>query len=448
MNPAVAGQNVQVKILHVVGDSKFGGASLGILRLAQFWTAIGWKVELLATDPAFLAAASQCGIAVTPLDVIWREIRPWKDFCGLIRLYRFLRHNPYLVVHTHTTKAGFIGRLAARLAGVPIVVHTAHGFAFHENSPRLKVLFYTALERIASWCCDRVIAVSYFHERWGNQLGYAHPSRWTAIPNGIPQPLTLRSRVDVRRELGIPHNELMVFTPGRLVPEKGLEELLHAMRLLKARLSQPVRLVLAGEGSLRAPLERMAQQLNVATRIQFLGFRGDIADLLAASDMVALPSWREGLSIALLEAMALAKPLIVSHIGSNREATAGGKAALLVPPGDPEAIADALIELASDSERRAALGAQAKAIYDDNYVLSRMLSSYHKLYLRLFAEHGIATPDLSPSLLEQNLHACGLLALDARLRAAPPLPQPSRPTPQPTGTPENQQDPKQEKTLA
>src|SRR5690242_16183816 len=149
-----------IKLLHVVGDSCFGGASKVILRLAQMAKAEGWQVDILTTNPVFQQAAKSRGIGAIHLDVIRRPIRPAWDLAGLVRLSNFLRRESYAVVHTHTSKAGFVGRLAARLARVPVIVHTVHGFAFHEASPRPTRAFYTTLEHIASRWCDRIVAVN------------------------------------------------------------------------------------------------------------------------------------------------------------------------------------------------------------------------------------------------------------------------------------------------
>jgi glycosyltransferase involved in cell wall biosynthesis len=405
---------MDVKILHVVGDSKFGGASRDILRLAAAWSPLGWKTDVLATDPVFMEAARKAGVSVIPLEVIWRPIRPWRDLTGLLRLWFYLLGHRYTVVHTHTTKAGFVGRLAARLAGVPIVVHTVHGFAFHERSSWLKIRFYALVEKIAACCCDRIVTVSRFHIEWARRLGIATLGKLLAIENGVSDQKRLagESREAARARWGIAGNELVLLSAGRLADEKGLEYLIAAAAILQQKLGRPFRIVLAGDGDLRSQLEDLARASGVADIVEFLGFRSQIASLLAASDIVVLPTLREGLSIALLEAMSAEVPIVATAIGSNREATREGEAALLIPTQSPEAIANAVQRLNGDPALARSLAARAREIYLERYGHRRMMSAYYRMYRDLLQSHSIQGAE-------------GLCA-DVRPH---PLPEASRPDP-------------------
>jgi glycosyltransferase involved in cell wall biosynthesis len=382
-----------VRILHVIGDSKFGGASLGILRLASFWRTLNWEVDVLATDAQFQAAAASYGVNVVPLDVIWREVRPLRDLLGLLRLFLYLRSNRYTIVHTHTTKAGFIGRVAAWLAGVPVIIHTAHGFAFHESSPKARIAFFVAMDRIASWCCDKVVTVSHFHARWGRRLGIAAPWKIMPIPNGIPDvaPVSSQRRLEIRRSLGLQEDSILLLTHGRLAPEKGLEDLLQAVAQIGSRTPQLL-LALAGVGPLRGPLENQARQLGIGDRVMFLGFRQDVSELLAAADIVVLPTWREGLSIALLEAMAAGCCIVTTSIGPNREPTRDGLGAALVPPNAPDQLASTIEHLIGHPQERNRYATNAREIFEANYSLPRMLERYHQTYRTLLEEKELAYP--------------------------------------------------------
>ena len=373
-----------VRLLHIVGESRFGGIAKIILPLGKIAQAEGWQVDVLTTDPVVQQAVKQHGLGLVNLDVIRREIRPVWDLRGLVRLTRFLRSEPYQIVHTHTSKAGFVGRLAARLAGVPVIVHTAHGFAFHEESPVSVRRFYSALERLASQWCDRIVTVSEFHRTWAIELGICSPRRIVAIPNGIAE--VVRNRevglAEVRREMGARHGDLVILSMARLAPDKGLEYLIEAANILP-RTGRRIRIVIAGDGSERDRLEQLAARLGVTDRVVFLGFREDVGDLLAASDLVVLPSLREGLSIALLEAMATGKPIVATSIGSQREVASRADMARLVRPADALALSEAIVRLAGDEALMARLGAGARALYESRYTENRMLQSYRQLYFDL-----------------------------------------------------------------
>jgi len=370
------------KILHIVGDSKFGGGSVVVQQLALLAKTMGWQVDCLTTDPVFQDVLRCSGIGVVPLDVIHRPIQPINDLRGLGRLSSFLKSHRYDLVHTHSSKAGFIGRRAAWCAGVPGVIHTVHGFAFHEESSPLSVWAYSSLERMAARWCHRIVTVSSYHREWALRLGIGNHSQLVAIPNGIAEQRVLadRPREVVRRSWSVSDDELVFLSTGRLALQKGLEYLIKAVPILTARLARRFRVVIAGEGPLKDSLNATAHQLGVQDRVLFLGFQRHMGDLLGAADLVVQPSLWEGLSIALLEAMAAGKPIVTTDIGSNCEVTQGGDGALLVPAKSPLALAEAVIRLVEDPLKAEALGRVGRALYSRSYTVDKMLAQYKLVY--------------------------------------------------------------------
>ena len=376
-----------VRVLHVVGDSKFGGVATIIEGLARMSRAEGWEVDVLATDPVFQKFAREHGMGIVDMDVIRRPIRPFWDLAGLLRMRRFLESHDYRIVHTHTSKGGFVGRLAAWLAGVRVIVHTVHGFAFHEASPQPTLRFYTWLEKMAARWCDRITAVSEFHRDWALRLNICPPSRIVAIPNGIADRFRAPAggAAALRGQLGAAEDDVVVLSLARLAWDKGLEYLIRAAAMLPYT-ERRIHVVIAGDGPIRDSLEKLATLLGVTGRVTFLGFRSDVANLLAAADVVVVPSLREGLSISLLEAMAAGKGIIASSIGSQREVASQAECVRLVPPGNAVALRDAIAEIVHWPEIASRLGRRARALYESRYTEERMLGGYRELYLDLLKE--------------------------------------------------------------
>jgi glycosyltransferase involved in cell wall biosynthesis/protein-tyrosine-phosphatase len=279
----------------------------------------------------------------------------------LTRTARFLRRARPDVVHTHRNKDTVIGALAARIGGVPHVVRTVHGSAEPLTGwRRIKYLAYEALDRaVLWWLGDRVIAVSRHLAQSLAESGYRRASLAT-IHNGIDlaRVRASRARAEVRGSLGIAESALVVGTAGRLCAVKAQDRLLRAAReILKRR--PDARFVIAGAGPLEPRLLSLASELGIAPACIFTGPRADVCDLVAAMDVFALPSLHEGIPMALLEAMALARPVVATAVGGVPEIVSHGIDGLLVPARDDRALADACLALGCDPDGARVMGARA-----------------------------------------------------------------------------------------
>jgi glycosyltransferase involved in cell wall biosynthesis len=384
-------------VLHIKGSSPFGGDCVLMLELGREARERGYEVDILATDPHFQELIRDEGLGIVDLDVIRRAIRPVWDTRGLARLTAMLRRSNYSLVHTHTSKPGVVGTLAARLARVPAVVHTVHLFPFHEESGRVAAAAYVAAERLAARWCDRLITVSDHQRDWALRLGIGQPGQVVSIPNGVPtsRVQTDRAEAGVRAELGVGPGQFLILSTGRLAEQKGLEHLIRAAAMLREELPE-LKIALAGSGPLERPLRELVSELGVGGIVSFLGLRSDVGDLLAAADLVVLPSLWEGLSISLLEAMAAGKAVVTTDIGANREVTNHGEVGVLVPPKDSVALAAAIRSAVADRARLVELGRRAREVQVERYTIRRMLDAYFEQYEAVLSREVHAVPASRP----------------------------------------------------
>jgi len=284
-------------------------------------------------------------------------------------LTRFLSEHRVDLVHTHRYKDTVLGAAAAKLAGVPHVIRTMHGLREPMTGwNRIKFGAYQTLDTMMlRWCGDRVIAVS---NRMAGDLisnGY-RSSQVTVIHNGIDlrKVSANRNSEEIKRELGLDGAAIVIGTAGRLAPVKGHDTFLRAARLILDR-EPGARFAIAGDGPLEHDLKAQASRLGIGEACRFLGARSDVNDVMSAMDVFVLPSLNEGLPMAVLEAMALAKPVVTSKVGGLPEVIRHGESGVLVPPGNDEALASACLELARDRQRAARMGAQAKRSVEDEF---------------------------------------------------------------------------------
>jgi len=315
-----------------------------------------------------------------------RDPHPWKDLVALVRLTRLMRAGRYQIVHTHTAKAGFLGRLAARLAGVPHVVHTLHGVTFHEHVHPVARRVYVLLERFAARWCDVMISVGedvksrYLAEAIGQSDQYVTiPSGMLTGPFADARMHPETSRDPVRAEHGLTDGDLVLGMVSRLEPRKGYRYFLEAIARLAPDFP-PLKALIVGEGVQRAELEHLARRLGIADRVVFAGYRDDIARVIAAFDVAVLTSLWEGLPRVLVQYSLLECPIVTFECEGAREVVEDGVNGYVVPSKDLDLLVDRLRRLAANAELRAGFGRISRERVEGRWDVERMVERIAGLY--------------------------------------------------------------------
>ena len=372
-----------LRVLHVVEAMHQGGAETLVVEHVRH---AGAGVESL------VCALNRGGPAMEAAEALGARTFVLGDapdrLSRLIQLARLMRSERVAVANGHNPTGGLYAALAGKLAGVPVVVRTEHSIHYRG---RHSALYPSLIEPLVTLLTRRVIGVcEAVRESHAVRLRWAE-SRFVTIANGISQARAARAREAVRNELGIAEGGRVVLTIASLTPQKAQHVLIDAFAWLHPRVPG-ARLLIAGEGPLQAALESRARASGAGDRVRFLGPRADVADLVQAADLFALSSVREGLPITLLEAMRAGCPAVATHVGGAREAIEDGVTGRIVPPGEPVALGQALLELLSDPVRARALGAAGRERWARCFTAERMVSETEALYRAELRARGVRLP--------------------------------------------------------
>jgi glycosyltransferase involved in cell wall biosynthesis len=381
-----------LRIVHLITQLELGGAqentlyTVGHLDRARF-------EPILAAGPGGLLdprARSLAGVAFHSVGPLARPLRPHRDLAALGALFRLFRRLDPHIVHTHSSKAGVLGRLAAALAGVPVRVHSVHGFGFHigERSPLRSALI--AAERLAARLTTHWIVVSRSNQEEGASLRLLDPGRTTLIRSGVDLQ-RLRGAAGgrrVRRELGLAEAQPLVLAVACLKPQKAPLDLVRAAALV-ARAVPQARFALAGDGELRGEVESALRAAGLGGRFHLLGWRDDVPDLLAAADLLLHTARWEGLPRVIPEALAAGVPVVATDVDGAREVVEEGVNGHLCRAGDAAALAERTVSLLGDPERRRRMGEAGRRSVGE-FDIGDMVRRQEELYLKLAAEAGIA----------------------------------------------------------
>ena len=355
----------QARVLRLFSRLNIGGPSVHVILLSQGLRPLGYDTRLVVgrespREGNLLALAAERGVACETMSGLGREIAPLSDLRALFGLVRLIRAWRPAIVHTHTAKAGLLGRLAARAAGVPTVVHTFHGHVLRGYFSPSKETLFRNLEAFLARAADALVAVSDSVKRDLVELRVAPERKIRVIPLGLELGALAGAlpRGRLRREAGIPEEAPLVGIVGRLVPIKDVPTFLDAARRVHER-RPDARFAVVGDGEERAGLEARSAALGLAGAVHFFGWRRDLAEVYGDLDVVVNASRNEGTPVALIEALAAARPVVATAVGGTPDLVGKDERGLLVPPGEPEALAAAVVNVLEGSEaarRRAQAG--------------------------------------------------------------------------------------------
>jgi glycosyltransferase involved in cell wall biosynthesis len=389
------------KVVHIITRMDKGGSAqntlLTCLALSRRYEQVlihGLSLESQMTAwewrsvDSWVKEAENKGVKIIPLPSLVRRIDPARDISALYSLWRLMLREKPAIVHTHTSKAGILGRCTAKLAGVPAIVHTPHGHVFYGHFGSLASRFFLLVERLMALITDRLIALTQGEKNDYIALSVCHPKKIVTIHSGVDVDSYMQAKVNVqdkRRSLGLNPEGLVVGTVGWLLPIKGPMYLLKAMAEVWKSHPQ-TSLVYVGKGDLEEELRKEASRTGASEKVTFLGWRDDIPEIMHILDIFVLPSLNEGMGRVLVEAMAAGRPVVASNVGGIPDLVLQGENGILVPAADSSALAHGIEFFISNPDKRRQMGEKGREMAI-RFGSDSMVQKIDRLYLELLREN-------------------------------------------------------------
>ena len=413
----------QLKILRIIGRLNTGGPARHVILLDSGMRARGHETllahgQVCPSEASMEALAAEHGVRTVEVRHLGRSMKVFRDVQAFLRLVVLMFAERPDVVHTHTSKAGMVGRMAALVFNATrsgrnrcVVIHTFHGHVFEGYFSQTVSLLVCRIEHVLALATDRIVTISP-RQRFDivERFGVAPDWKVVTIPLGLDLQALVQlpaTAPDLRQELGIEPDAVVVGYVGRLVPIKDLETLVRAFAL--ALLTIPdLYLVVAGDGQGRSRLETLSAGLEIRGRVRFLGWTDRLTRLYATMDLCALSSVNEGTPVALIEAMAARKAVVATSVGGVPDLVESGVTGLLVPSSDVGRLADAIIRLARAPELRGRMGTAGRQYAAAHHSQERLVSEVERLYHSVLAEKRGALPTASsPASFEPPIASSG-----------------------------------------
>lgn len=391
---------MRVKVVHIITRMILGGAQENTLLTCRGLHENPDYDVTLVTGPALgpegelLSEAERLGLRVIIVPEMRRAIHPWRDYVSLRELRRILREIRPQVVHTHSSKAGILGRRAAHAERVPVVVHTIHGLPFHPYEKGWRNALYVRLERAAARWSDKIVCVADAMADQAVAAGVADRAKFVTVYSGMDAEAFLEcdwQRRAMRSRLGIRDDEFVIGKIARLFELKGYEYVIEAAKQIRD--AHPnVRFLFVGDGILREQLEAQARRLGVRDWILFAGLvpASQVPTYLSAMDALVHASLREGLARVLPQALLAGKPVVSFDVDGAREVVVHGETGYLVPPKSVQGLVVSLCEMIENPQKAAAMAAKGRELCRERFRWQTMVGRLDALYRELLAAKGLA----------------------------------------------------------
>jgi len=380
----------KTNLLFIITKLELGGAQKQLLSIIAHIDRGRFNIFLFTARNGLLLDdfISIKDIAVKRSKFLDRPINPLKDFFALIEICLFIKKEKITIVHTHSSKAGVLGRLAAKMAGVKVIIHTVHGWSFNNYQNVIKRKFFIWLERFIARFTDSIVVVSYHDKQKGllNRIG--REDRYKLIHYGIEYSKFNVENNIIRKELGINQNDLLVCMIACFKPQKAPQDFIKAASKV-IEIFPNAKFLFVGDGILRRQLEIMIEKYNLQTSVILASWRRDIEKILSATDIFVLTSLWEGFPVSVLEAMASSCPVVVTRTGGVEEIVIEGKNGFLAWPRDIDKVVESLSNLLKDGSLRKKIGRNARDFLNSDFCLDTTIKSNQDLYENLLMTKSI-----------------------------------------------------------
>jgi glycosyltransferase involved in cell wall biosynthesis len=376
-----------IPVLHIITRLIVGGAQENTLYTAMLLDKKKYTGEVLSgsqtgSEGSLIEEGRSNEVKITLLPSLVRQLNPWLDFKALWQMVSYLRKNRFSIVHTHSSKAGILGRIAAKLAGVPVIIHTVHGWSFHDHMPRTTKFAYIFLERLCARFSDALIVVTERDEQKGIQAGIGNHNQYHTIRSAIPlqefNPI-LTDRKSMREALGIPLDALVIGTVGRFSAQKNPVDWVNVAEIIEREIPGCWFLMI-GDGPLLPQVKSMLREKGLDKKFVLPGIQRNIPGMLAAMDVFLLTSLWEGLPRVIPQAMSMHLPVVATSVDGSSEIIMDGVNGFLCPPRDVDCLADRCLKLLQDSGLRHAMSHKGSEMAAKNFDLNQMIDQIDDLY--------------------------------------------------------------------